>query len=432
LVTGFQLTKKLDSRELTQAIALSAELTAALVPGGELMTRMQATRDQAVAGKFGENVEVSDASGTSIAVTSRIHIDLGGDDQVSWQRSPQWGETQVFLDFGGNDLYVDDRRAIAAGQGSAGIFIDLAGNDQYLSQANALGFGLVGCGVLWDVAGNDSYRGAQFSQGVGCLGLGFLIDGNGNDRYDASSYGQAVGLPSGLGALIDGGGDDVYLCTGRDGSPYGDAGEYAGWGQGIGFGFRQAAAGGVGALLDLGGRDHYRVGQFGLGCGYYYGIGVVWDHQGADHYECSRYGLATAAHYAVGIVCDDQGDDSYDATRPAAVASLGGVWDLGVALFVDSAGDDLYRGDVYFLGAAAQTGYGLFWDKQGTDCYLSKSQQGVPAAGYLGGATYGGGRLARNLALFWDQGKGDDLYLIPNRRNAAHGVDGEFGAWCDE
>ena len=238
-------------------------------------------------------------------------------------------------------------------------------------------------------------------------------------------------MTAGCGMILDRAGDDVYTCTGKDASPYEDVGEYAGWCQGCGFGFRSAGSGGVGALMDLAGRDFYRAGQFGLGCGYFFGIGIVHDLAGDDVYECSRYGLASAAHYAVGIVLDDAGRDSYLALRSVSVASLGSTWDLCLGLLIDGAGDDVYQGEVYTMGGAAQTSYGFFWDKQGRDLYRSSGGTAIEAAGYIGGATYGGGRLARNLAIFLDEGAAVDDYHLPERKNNTSGVYDEFGVWID-
>jgi len=158
---------------------------------------------------------------------------------------------------------------------------------------------------------------------------------------------------------------------------------------------------------------------------------VVNDRGGDDVYECSRYGLASAAHYAVGMILDDSGRDSYLALRSASVATMGSTWDLCLGLLIDGAGDDVYQGESYTLGGAAQTSYGFCWDKQGRDVYRSSGGTSVEGGGYIGGATYGGGRLARNLAVFLDEGAADDDYRLPERKNNASGVHSEYGVWID-
>lgn len=428
---GMQITKKIEPEKIARAISLSGLLLNDIVPGGEIFERLKATMSDARPGKHGANTTVMSDGPDQTTIKTAITIDLGGDDAIVFTDNAQPGKTRIVVDFGGDDTYIERGGSIASGVASASFIVNAGGNDVYLGGTHSCGFGLLGVGALWDIDGHDTYRSSIFSQGTGCLGIGLLFDQAGNDRYEASSYSQAVGLTAGCGMILDRDGDDVYICTGKDESPYGDAGEYAGWGQGCGFGFRSAGAGGVGALIDLAGRDFYRAGQFGLGCGYYFGIGIVHDRSGDDVYECSRYGMASAAHYAVGMLLDDSGRDSYLALRSASVATLGSTWDLTLGLFVDSAGDDVYQGEAYTMGGAAQTAYGFFHDKQGRDVYRSSGGTGVEGAGYIGGASYGGGRLARNLAIFLDEGTADDEYRLPLRKNDSGGVEGEFGVWVD-
>ena len=98
---------------------------------------------------------------------------------------------------------------------------------------------------------------------------------------------------------------------------------------------------------------------------------------------------------------------------------------------IDGSGDDVYQGEVYTLGAAAQTAYGFLWDKQGRDFYRTSGGSEGEGAGFIGGATYGGGRLARNLAIFLDEGTSEDEYRMPDRANNKAGVHSEYGIWVD-
>ena len=430
-VDGMKLTKRIPSEKLGRAMALSGLLMNEIVPGGAIFERLKATAAAAQAGKPSTHTTVLGPEADQATIKTQITIDLGGDDAIVFADHSFPNIATIYIDLGGDDTLLDRGGGLAAGIGRTSLIVNAGGNDVYLGGARSVGFGVLGAGVLWDVDGHDTYRGSIFTQGVGCLGLGIVLDQAGNDRYEGSSYSQAVGLTAGCGLLLDRDGDDVYVCTGKDESPYGEAGEYAGWCQGCGFGFRGAGAGGVGALLDLAGRDFYRAGQFGLGCGYYFGVGVVYDRTGDDVYECSHYGLATGAHYAAGLVLDDAGRDTYLSIRPAGVASLGGTWDLCLGALIDGSGDDVYQGEVYTLGAAAQTAYGFLWDKQGRDFYRTSGGSEGEGAGFIGGATYGGGRLARNLAIFLDEGSAEDDYRIPERTNNNSGVHSEFGIWID-
>ncbi len=429
-VAGFQLTKKLDTASLESAVTAAGHLADDLGPGGFIYEGIVALkRKPSETTTFGK-VLIGASGEDRHDVSQPVIFDLGGADEYLFPESgldPQF-PVRFIVDLSGNDQYEAIRNGIAAGVGGISVLIDVQGDDEYRTHRNGIGFAICGLGLLIDADGHDHYRGYEFTQGAGCIGIGLIVDRAGNDRYDAGHYSQALGLPAGCGAIIDDQGDDNYNCTGKAGSPYGDQDEYDGMGQGCGFGFRYLGSGGVGLLMDKAGRDVYRAGQFGLGCGYFYGIGLVNDRDGDDVYECSRYGLGTSAHYAVGIVMDDAGSDFYTAIRRAAVAEMGSAWDLSLGALVDAGGDDIYRGQSYAMGGAAQNAYGFLWDKAGNDAYFANS--GNAALGYIGGASYGAGRGARNLALFLDGG-GDDYYRMDDRENGGNGSHGEFAVWAD-
>ncbi len=433
-VAGLQLTKKMDAQSFALCIALSGRLLRDIAPGGEIHKILKANVSSAPTGTQSPFTCVLDAGDNQHSVETDIVIDLGGNDVYSFPPRANTDtrfRSQILIDLDGDDIYINRGGGLASAIGSTSLLVDSAGDDQYTGENNSLGFALLGMGVLWDATGQDTYQGNVFTQGAGACGIGLLVDRAGNDRYDAVAYAQGIGLPAGFGAILDRSGDDVYCGTGGIASSYGDEGEYEGWCQGCGWGFRGAACGGIGLLSDNQGRDFYRAGQFGLGCGYFYGVGLVHDRQGDDVFECSRYGLGTAAHYAVGMVFDDQGDDQYSAQRRSAVAEMGSGWDLAVAVLIDGSGNDVYLAKTYALGGAAQNAWGIFHDKAGRDVYRSAGGAAGEALGYVGGATYGGGRLAGNLALFLDEGHEDDTYLAPGRTNQNHGKSGEIAIWID-
>src|SRR5438552_10922418 len=143
-------------------------------------------------------------------------------------------------------------------------------------------------------------HGQEQCQGVAMAGAGVLVDGSGDDLYTGVRFCQGVGFAGGVGALIEKGGNDRYVCTGRYDSEYGEPGLFSGWGQGVGFGFRQIASGGIGILYDLAGDDVYEAGNFSQGGGYFYAWGILRDDAGNDRYIGSRYAQGWAAHQAVG------------------------------------------------------------------------------------------------------------------------------------
>ena len=342
-----------------------------------------------------------------------VIIDLGGDDRYGGapasSRSPGM-PFSIIIDVAGDDRYQAEGEGLGLGVVGVAILADLGGKDSYRAGRRSLGCGLFGVGLVLDGGGNDSYSGTEYTQGAAAFGVGVLIDHAGKDQYKAELYGQGFGLPRGFGVLWDGEGRDSYVCTGTHPSVYGDKGEYNGMGQGIGMGFRGMqrgglAAGGIGALLDGGGDDVYRAGQFGLGCGYYFGMGIVRDRGGNDNYEASRYGLGTGAHYALGIVIDDRGNDRYVGR---GVASQAGNWDLTISYLIDGGGNDTYKATGLCQGSATITSLAVLADAGGSDVYEATSSN---VQGH-GGHGQDGDRKTKSFGFLLDFGKGRDTYKL--------------------
>ncbi|MCX5852923.1 MAG: hypothetical protein NT072_12880, partial [Deltaproteobacteria bacterium] len=229
-----------------------------------------------------------------------------------------------------------------------------------------------------------------------------LADYEGSDNYRSHVFAQGVGGPNGAGLLYDAKGNDSYFATGREPGSYGTPGTFDGFSQGFSIGFRDvAASGGIGILMDTGGNDRMRAGNFSQGGGYYFGIGILRNAgDGNDIYYGSRYAQGFCAHSAAGILIDDGGDDVYRGMEGALQAA---AWDLGVAALIDKAGNDRYESAGLFFsrGAAAHNGISLFIDMTGDDRYDFPEEPRVPGNNYHGGSS---------LAIFVDAGGGTDLY----------------------
>src|SRR6185295_14495988 len=143
-------------------------------------------------------------------------------------------------------------------------------------------------------------------------------DGKDDDLYTGVRFCQGVGFAGGVGALVEKGGNDRFVCTGRYDSEYGEAGLFSGWGQGVGFGFRGVASGGIGMLYDVRGDDVYEAGNFSQACGYFYGWGILRDDAGDDRFLGSRYAQGAAAHQAVATFLEGGGDDLYRSVSDVA------------------------------------------------------------------------------------------------------------------
>jgi hypothetical protein len=350
-------------------------------------------------------------------------FELGGDDvYANAQATSIWGSipSALIVDFAGDDAF-ETHSAFSQGCGDMGVGIlaDLSGDDNYIGMKYTQGAGFCGVGMLIDGVGNDTYRGLQMHQGIGHWGVGALLDGGGDDRYEAHCCSQGVGLPGGMGIVHDlGDGADSYYCKGDQASGYGTAGVFEGWGQGVGFGYRPYASGGVGIALDEGGSDRMEAGNFSQGGGYFYGFGTLYSGgEEADRYIGSRWAQGFGCHQAAGCMIEEGGDDEY-LTRYAVAQGI--AWDEAVCLFIEQAGDDRYEGGGFSQGASAHNGFTIFLERQGDDSYLYTNQARAGGNDYHGGSS---------LSFFADLGGGADSY--PSRSNDTTEFDGEHAIFVD-
>lgn len=437
LLRGFSILSSLCSHDFLNMIRLAAS-TAPEIPldhkkypglkGRFLMIR-ETPAGLMLIGDKGPNVYGMDAS---------LIVDLGGDDlYLNNAGAPVYEIHQktvsgirhsvgVVIDFEGDDRHISPGfGAIGSGFFGLGLILDMAGNDLYAGGQLSLGASFFGMGCLMDMAGNDTYTSSEGGQGCGFFGAAFLFDREGDDLYQGAKYVQGVGGAWGLGQLYDLKGKDHYRAGWKHGSSYGTKGIYQACSQGVGWGFRKHAAGGIGVLLDSSGDDIYEAGNFSQGTGYFLGLGLLRDDAGNDVYRGSRYCQGSAAHQAAGALLDFAGDDVYSGR---IAANQGAAWDLSVACLVDNSGNDCYRSGDLSLGAGAQNGMGLFFDGNGNDHYESPAG----ALGFSGDLSYGDGRGAGNMGIFLDVGGGKDFFAVKSRKNNTFCVQGNMGIFLDE
>ncbi|HET6404930.1 MAG TPA: hypothetical protein VFH78_09795 [Candidatus Thermoplasmatota archaeon] len=125
----------------------------------------------------------------------------------------------------------------------------------------------------------------------------------------------------------------------------------------------------VAVAIDLRGNDVYRqpavFPAFGAGA---FGLGVLYALGGDDRYEpTSSGGSAGFGSLGVGIFRDTAGKDWH-----YGHSSLG-YSNFGFGYFRDDGGDDYYRAWFSAGGFADNGGLGVFWDRGGTDSYVSSS-----------------------------------------------------------
>jgi hypothetical protein len=290
-----------------------------------------------------------------------------------------------------------------------------------------------GDGVFWGPLGATGPRRP--------LSVALVLDEKGvlgnSHAYDVQEEAGRAELASGiLGCGI------VYVTGDRGGSFI--TGEY-----GLGFGMF-----GMGALVDEGGDDDYKMAAGGMGAGIF-GVGLLLDAGGDDEYRLLEGdGQGYGGPGGVGILADRSGDDTYFAERDAAKAgradyhsaekiaannaqgagfgrrgdgSDGHNWAGGLGALLDAGGNDTYQAGNFSQGIGYWYGTGLLWDGGGDDIYESVYfTQGSGAHFAIGalideagndrhtllenaGAAYGFGWDVVN-ALLIDRGAGSDRY----------------------
>ncbi|MCH7689817.1 MAG: hypothetical protein IIA17_02070 [candidate division Zixibacteria bacterium] len=347
----------------------------------------------------------------------------------------------VIIDMGGNDYYGYQRKhyppTTAVGILGIGVVIDTKGDDHYNGSTFAQGAGFFGVGVLLDREGDDKYKAEVSSQGCGYFGIGLCLDGTGHDKYYLYGDGQGMGgVGGGVGVLASFGGNDKYTAE-----PYAkvfDRGDYhskfvinGNQAQGVGFGRRgdgsdgHSWAGGLGAIIDINGDDHYYSGNFTLGVGYWFGTGIAIDRNGNDVYESCYFTQGSGAHFCNGILIDEGGDDRHELFETAG-AGLGFGWDYTNAFLINKGGNDIYRAKIISMGLAQIRSNAFLIDIGGDDSYYL----GENTAG-LGEATYRDNfkrpsnltpyfSYAKSFGGFIDIGGSDNYYSFKDKKESAH------------
>ncbi|MCX6830247.1 MAG: hypothetical protein NT002_13360 [candidate division Zixibacteria bacterium] len=382
--------------------------------------------------------------------------------------------TLLVIDMGNSGLFTGTCGASFKLSNPISIFIDLGGDDQYRSATElpAQGAGILGVGVLYEDAGNDLYDGKDFCQGAGSFGVGLLMDKVGTDRYKAALSAQGCGY-FGIGLCLDAAGDDNYYLYG-DGQGFGGVGggvgvlaDYSGNDfykaepdpkvvargdyhsnlkingnsvQGSGFGRRgdgtdgHSWAGGLGAIIDISGNDHYLSGNWSLGCGYWFGTGIAYDGSGDDTYESCYFTQGSGAHYCNGILIDEGGNDKHELYETAG-AGLGFGWDYTNAFLINIGGNDSYKAKMISMGLAQIRSNAFLIDIGGEDTYMLGS--GTPG---LGEATWRDdyGKPSKltpyytycnSFGGFIDIGGKDGYYSFTDSSKSAHSRAGDNQMW---
>lgn len=380
----------------------------------------------------------------------------------------------LVIDFGNSGIFHGACGATADLHNPVSVFIDLGGDDTYMSNeaSPSQAAGILGVGLLYDASGNDAYIGAEYTQGTGLFGVGILFDKTGNDEYKAELSGQGCGY-FGIGLCLDAAGDDDYYIYGAGqgfggvGGGIGVLGEFSGNDsyigepspevfdmadyhskmkingngvQGVGFGRRgdmtdgHSWAGGLGAIIDITGDDHYLSGNWSLGCAYWFSTGIAYDGSGDDVYESCYFTQGSGAHFCNSILIDEGGNDKHELYETAG-AALGFGWDFANAFLINIGGNDSYRANMISMGLAQIRSNAFLIDIGGNDSYrLQTGTAGLGEASFreyyrkpMKVVTYYSN--TRSFGCFIDIGGRDEYFSFDDSLETAHPRAGNNRFW---
>jgi hypothetical protein len=350
-------------------------------------------------------------------------LDFGGNDFYELSYDPSDPHGTIIIDLAGDDIYTArDDFVIGAGCMSIGLLYDWSGDDIYHGQNFSLGSGFLGLGLLYDRGGSDKYSGDTHTQGAGTFGIGLLVDRGGADQYEGRLFAQGVGLPEGFGMIVDDNGNDNYFSGGKYPEGLGLAGDdthYMSLSQGFGYGWRPYLSGGIGAIVDLAGKDNYVTDIYGQGASYWWSLGMIYDAGGYDQYISHQYAQGTGVHMSLGILLDERGNDFY--RGKGLMQGVGHDYACGIIL--DRRGDDIYQAGDLSQAAGSANGIGIVIDNRGDDAYYIIGEHN----------THGYGNPRRDfgsMGLFLDLA-GHDRYTGAGDNNIIWKTDSKWGGGYD-
>lgn len=400
-------------------------------------------------------IDTTGANNRHVLEDPLLVVDVGGDDVYRFTTKKYGNRISIVLDRGGNDHYIAEDTA--ADPSSAvmgfGILWDTGGDDRYEAGTFAQGAALFGAALLVDGGGTNSFTARGHAQAFALGGVALVVSMGGDDSYRALTHAQGSGGPEGTAVLLDVAGNDTYTLGNEPlvlpSSQLPDRnlsmGQGAGWGIRADFGDGRSTTGGIGALFDFAGDDHYTAQVFAQGAGFLEGAGLLVDGGGRDVFDAAWYAMAASAHRAAGVLIKrGDGDDVYTASHST---SIGAAHDFSMAFFIDEGGNDRYDIGHLGIGAAHDNSTAIFVDAAGDDHYRVRSRECI---------AFGGAHLSRwgtigedapNLGIFLDL-SGNDTYTsscprpannsawtwprrfpaLNLRSEAGAGIDGEYAS----
>lgn len=234
-----------------------------------------------------------------------ILIDLGGDNTYKTPvAAAREREIRVAIDMGEN-VTVEGAETVHGNAGSGvfgiGAFVlpNPAGLKVIKTADFSQGAGIAGVGAL-AVSGPAQLTGQNSTQGMGAFGVGILHARSGKgSSYVATRTGQGAALTRGVGIFLHEGNDASIkggLVQPDPREPLGSVSMC----QGVGFGPRAYAGGGVGIAIVKGDGNSVKGSYFSQGVGYWHGFGVFRLRGDDNTTQARRYDMGSGVHNAFG------------------------------------------------------------------------------------------------------------------------------------
>jgi hypothetical protein len=263
-------------------------------------------------------------------------------------------QIRLVLDFS-SVILVEGTQSPTAGAGLFGIGLMLLPNSASsvtMKTGNfSQGAGLFGVGGL-SIAGHArALSSGRFAQGAGAFGLGLLLSHGDNTHLSVEYAGQGCGFTNGVGVVMHRG----HHSTLSGGLSLPDAREslaFISLCQGMGYGPRAYAAGGVGLAWIIGDKNRLETSYFGQGSGYWHGLGNCVVIGKDNELQARRYSQGSGIHTAVGTLVL-QGD--HNKTMNWGVGPAYG-WDWGIGALIAEGDENHFQAD-WATGHGEQNGH---------------------------------------------------------------------------
>lgn len=245
-----------------------------------------------------------DVYGKETLENACLLIDLGGNNRYDGPPAGAGeGQIKVVIDFGENVTVASDESSPSAGAGVFGIGLfylpNPSGSKIVKTASYSQGFGLCGVGGFF-ANGKGIFKADRYAQGAGGFGAGIFTNSAGKgSEYSADLYAQGVGFTRGVGIFRHRGSSSTFKAGLVEPDPREALGSTS-LCQGVGYGPRAYAAGGVGLCVLTGNRLAIESSYFAQGAGYWHAAGAFKLEGSSCTIQSRRYSQGSGVHSALG------------------------------------------------------------------------------------------------------------------------------------